>query len=146
MKWKQLLKNYFVLLVRFNNSRKQPWRRVLEIAASKAVTELCPNWKSDKKERETYDLIQKETQRKGCPRQGWLHEKAYAWLNWLSHELQKPSWYPDYAILVAHHIFLDGMGGQFKSFMNYVKKTKLPGISHMIRAHESTIGSPLGLC
>ena len=140
--WKQILKNKFVLLTLFGPSRQQRkhWRSDLEKSADQTIAEMCPDWKFDIRDRDTYDKIQKEKLRKKSPRQDWLKEKAYSWLKVLKPEPHMLTWYPHHAIQVAHQIFLS-RGGKLQSFVNYLKhdaRSMQPQIRVMMNAYESS--------
>ena len=148
VKWKKILKNNFVYETRLQDpwQQRKDWKADISIAVNKTVTKLCPNRVSDDKERAMYNsILGFENRMKTSPRQGWLSQKAYAWLKWSTlHPPQNAPWYPAFAILVSYELFLSGGPGKFESFMNILKKkTNQPQIKQLIIAHESmeTMGS-----
>ena len=142
-KWKQYLKNKFVYLTRLKDPWQRPgdWDRDISIAVNETVASLCPNWKSNSKDRDMYNSINTFVHGiRTSPRQRWLKEKAYAWLKCFTPQnLRNKTWYPARAIRVAYELFLSGGSGKFESFMNYLKKNgkNHPKIQQLIVAHGS---------
>ena len=140
--WKQQLKNNFAFFMRFQDSdvTQGSWKQHLQAAANRTIEEMCPDWKSDSAKRAMYESIKKIVLRKRCPTSGWLVEKAYAWLKWLSQKPDRPQWYSIHAIAVAYELFLSGSGGRFSTLLNYLKG-KHPAIDKLLQAHESNVAS-----
>ena len=115
-------------------------------AGRATVAIMCPNWQSDKQQRDMYQKIQKEMQRAKNPTRDWMCEKAYAWLKWFADQPSHNTlwWYP-LAIQVAYELFLGG-SGKFESFMKYLKKRNHSQITKLIQRHESMTVGTLGLC
>ena len=156
--WKQILKNKFVHLQLTSDPRQhKQWREQLATAETLAIEQVCPNWQTKENESaiSIRKMIREVINKKKSPRAGWLEEKAYAWLQSMSPEIQKykrdPSYLiqfgterfrPESAIQIAHNIFL-GECSKFQTFMNYVEKRKRkdPAINELINAHKRE-----GLC
>ena len=145
--WKQLLKNNFVHFTQFAiadpSKQKQQWRQDLMKAATQTIAATCPEWAIKPADREKYDLILRETQRTTSPRQEWLRERARTWLLSMPPQLQMSTWYPNYAIPVAHQLFL-GDSDKFQAFIEYLRRRKNPIILHLIQAHETMIAAKMG--
>ena len=117
--------------------QKENWRSDLETAGSETITELCPDWRTNPAQQDTYNNIFEEMRKKN-PRSDWLGEAASLWLESLPGEFQHESWYPDDAIRVAYRLFLPGP--QFEPFMKSLQKRKHPTIVQLVKAHQVATG------
>ena len=140
--WKQQLKNNFAFSMRFQNVTPRSWKQALQEAANRTIEEMCPHWQVDREHHAMCHSIRNFSGSKRCRTSGWLTEKAYACLKWLSEKPEHPEWYPIHAIAVAYELFLKGTRVKFLSLIKYLTEKQNPEIQKMLKAHnDNSIGS-----